>query len=142
MGQVLGLDSRLIDGMLAVVDKSPKARQRALANLSAFLAKNVETNSGKNEASTHVEATISGIVALASGDYDGARPMAMKLGGFDSANIRNLFNFVSAMHRAGLRDDVVAVRHTEDPLASVDGEVRWLAMLESPWSFAVQVGVW
>ena len=91
MGKVLGLNSDLIAGMLAVVDKSPTARQKALVSLSKFLAENVHASKAGSEntkASTHVEATISGIVALASGDYDGARPMALKLGGFDVPSLR------------------------------------------------------
>lgn len=42
MGRLLGLETHLIDGMLAVVDKSPQARQTALTNLGTFLAKSIQ----------------------------------------------------------------------------------------------------
>ena len=145
MGRLLGLENRLVDGMLAVVDKSPAARQVALANLGAFLAKSISVGdgapgtagagggssgaNGSNEITTKVDssmqisATISGMVALASNDFEGARQMAIKLGGFEVAKIERLFAFCSAMYKAGLRGEEVAKRLAHDPIAIVEGQL-------------------
>ena len=151
MGRLLGLEDHLVEGMLAVVNKSPQGRQQALGNLGIFLAKSitpatvgvgggVSSNGGggggsgggglagnasmqvtKGDSSMQISATISGLVALASNDFEGARQMAVKLGGFDVPRITRLFAFCSAMHKAGMRGDEVATRTARDPVASVEG---------------------
>jgi len=150
MGRLLGLETHLVDGMLAVVDKSPQSRQHALGNLGAFLAKSITSSAAgggggggggsgaggagggelvsnadgkgpKGDSSMQISATISGLVALASNDFEGARHMAVKLGGFDVAKIQRLFAFCSAMYKAGMRDEEVATRTARDPVAAVEG---------------------
>ena len=68
-----------------------------------------------------ISATISGLVALASTDFEGARQMAVKLGGFDVAKIQRLFAFCSAMYKAGMRGEEVATRTAHDPVANMKG---------------------
>ena len=151
MGRLLGLENHLVDGMLAVVDKSPQARQVALTNLGAFLAKSISAgdsagaaggggaNSGgsavgggsakkedggtKGDSTMQISATISGLVALASNDFEGARQMAIKLGGFEVSKIERLFAFCSAMYKAGLRGEEIDTRFAQDPVAMVEGQL-------------------
>jgi hypothetical protein len=134
MGRLLGLENNLVDGMLAVVDKSPSGRQLALSNLGTFLAKSLSPGGDagaegggakgpKGDASMQISATISGLVALASNDFEGARQMAVKLGGFDVNKIQRLFAFCSAMYKAGLRGEERATRAAHDPVAAIEGEL-------------------
>ena len=123
-GQVLGLDTRLVDGMLAVVDKNPQSRLNALSKMGGFLAQaNTGTESTLGGGASSLSATISGLVALATGDLEGGRSMALKLGGFDVRVMGRVSQFISALHRAGLQGDIIAERRAYDPLSQLKGDI-------------------
>lgn len=123
-GQVLGLDTRLVDGMLAVVDKNSQSRLNALSKMGGFLA---QANTGNENTlgggASSLSATISGLVALATGDLEGGRSMALKLGGFDVRVMTRVSQFISALHRAGLQGDIIANRRAYDPLSQLKGDL-------------------
>lgn len=81
------------------------------------------TGSKSDSSAMQISATISGLVALASNDFEGARQMAVKLGGFEVSKIERLFAFCSAMYKAGLRGEEIATRHAHDPVAMVEGQL-------------------
>jgi len=118
-GQLLGLNGNLMDGILAVLDKNMSRRQNGLAKLGNFLA-----DSGGNATdATVTSATISGLVALSTGDWEGGRLTAVKLGVFNTKTIGRVFAFVGAMHKAGLRGDDHIVRLPVDPVGGIHGEL-------------------
>ena len=129
-GQLIGLNSNLVDGMLAVVNKNSQTRKNALAKLGQFLATSDDDGSSGNDASL-ASATISGLVALVTGDWEQGRPMAMKLGGFRPQTIERVASFISATHKAGLRGSVLAARAPNDPVGKIEGDVTEEKLFEA-----------
>ena len=129
-GQLIGLNSNLVDGMLAVVNKNSQTRKNALAKLGQFLAASDDDGSSGKDASL-ASATISGLVALVTGDWEQGRPMAMKLGGFRTETIERVASFISATHKAGLRGNVLAARVPADPVSKIEGDITEEKLFEA-----------
>lgn len=140
-GELLGLNAALVHGMLAVGNKTPQSRLSALKEMGSFLSKvnegvrdNAEGNTiglidnpadsqqrSNKMASEALSNTISGLISLVTGDFEGGRPMALKLGGFDVKVMRRVHSFVSALHRIGLEEHHTFKKGFYDPLGQLRG---------------------